>query len=54
MIRNGCERVGGHVDIQVTYMILGLEVPKKALVLHNPPCFQKGLFWGNFRLNIDV
>jgi hypothetical protein len=45
-------RFGGHVNIQVSYKILRLEVLKKALILHNLPCFQEGLFWGNFELNV--
>jgi hypothetical protein len=40
MVRKECVRFGGHVDIQVSYKILQLEVQKEALVLHNPPCFQ--------------
>jgi hypothetical protein len=49
LIRNKYIRFGGHVDIQVRYKIIMLEVPKKAPILHNPPCFQEGLFRGNFR-----
>jgi hypothetical protein len=41
---NECIRFGGHVNIQVSYKILQLEVPKKAPILHNLPCFQEGLF----------
>jgi hypothetical protein len=43
-IWNECVRFGGHVNIQVSYKILQLEVLKKALILHNPTCFQEGLF----------
>ena len=50
MVWNECVRSGGHVNVQVSYKILWLEVPKKALILHNLPCFQEGLFWGNFGL----
>jgi hypothetical protein len=50
-VRNECVRFGGHVDIQVSYKILQLKVSKKVPILHNPPCFQKGLFWG-FGLNV--
>jgi hypothetical protein len=41
---------------KASYKILQLEVQKKALILHNLPCFQEGLFWGSFGLNaaIDV
>jgi hypothetical protein len=41
---NECVRFGGHINIQVSYKILRLEVLKKALILHNPTCFQEGLF----------
>jgi hypothetical protein len=44
MVWNECVRFGGHVNIQVSYKILWLEVLKKALILHNQPCFQKGCF----------
>jgi hypothetical protein len=30
MVKNECERFGGHVDMQVSYKILQLEVSKKA------------------------
>jgi hypothetical protein len=36
---NECVRIDGHVNIQVSYKILWLEVLKKALILHNLPCF---------------
>jgi hypothetical protein len=51
MVRNECVRFGGHINIQVSYKILWLEVLKKALILHNPTCFQEGLLLGNFGLN---
>jgi hypothetical protein len=41
---NECVRFGGHVNIQVSYKILQLEVLKKALILHSLRCFQEGLF----------
>jgi hypothetical protein len=41
---NECVRFGGHINIQVSYKILRLEVLKKALILHNLPCFQEGMF----------
>jgi hypothetical protein len=44
MVGNECVRFGGYVEVQVSYKILWLEVPKKARVLHNFPCFQEGLF----------
>jgi hypothetical protein len=39
---------GRHIDIEVSYKILRLEVPKLVPILHYPACFQKGLFGGNF------
>ena len=47
---NECVRFGEHVNIQVSYKILQLEVLKKALILYNPTCFQDRLFWSNFGL----
>jgi hypothetical protein len=41
---NECVSFGGHINIQVSYMILQLEVQEKASFLHNLPCFQEGLF----------
>jgi hypothetical protein len=43
-IKNECVRFGGRVDKQVSYKILQLKVPRKASILHNPACFQEGLF----------
>jgi hypothetical protein len=51
---NKCVRFGEHINIQVSYKILWLEVQNKASILHNLPCFQKGLFWGNFGLNTAI
>jgi hypothetical protein len=40
MVKNECVNFGGHVDRQVNYKILWLEVPNNAQTLHiNPPCF---------------
>jgi hypothetical protein len=33
-------RFGRHLDIEVSYKILQLEVPKVDPILQNPPCFQ--------------
>jgi hypothetical protein len=44
MVRNEYVRFGGHVDVQVSYKVLGLTVPKKALILHNLTCYLDGLF----------
>jgi hypothetical protein len=48
MVRNESVRFGRHIDIEVSYKILGLEVPKLVPILHYPTCFQKGLFGGSF------
>jgi hypothetical protein len=47
MVRNESVRFGRHIDIEVSYKILLLELPKLVLILHYLACFQKGLF-GNF------
>jgi hypothetical protein len=39
-VRNECVRFGGHVDIEVNYKILQLDVLKKTPSLQNPPCFE--------------
>jgi hypothetical protein len=49
MVRNESVRFGRHIDIEVSYKILRLEVvPKLVPILHYPTCFQKGMFGGNF------
>jgi hypothetical protein len=48
MVRNEIVRFGRHIDIEVSYKILQLEIPKLVLILHYLACFQKGLFGGNF------
>jgi hypothetical protein len=48
MVRNENVRFGRHIDIEVSYKILQLEVPKLVLILHYPACFQQGLFGGSF------
>ena len=48
MVRNDNVRFGRHIDIEVSYKILLLEIPKLNLFLHYPACFQKGLFGGKF------
>jgi hypothetical protein len=40
MVRNECVRFGGHVDIEVSYKILWLEVLKESPILDTLPCFQ--------------
>jgi hypothetical protein len=39
-VRNECVRFGGHVDIEVNYKILVLDVLKKIPSLQNSPCFE--------------
>jgi hypothetical protein len=51
MVRNESVRFGRHIDIEVSYKILQLEIPKLVLILHYLACFQKGLFGGNFEQN---
>jgi hypothetical protein len=48
MVRNGRVRFGRHIDIEVSYKILQLEVPRLVPILHYVACFQKGLFGGSF------
>jgi hypothetical protein len=48
MVRNESVRFGRHIDIEVSYKILQLEIPKLVQILHYSACFQKGLFGGNF------
>jgi hypothetical protein len=40
MVRNECVRFGGHVDIEVSYKILQLDVLKETPSLQNPPCVE--------------
>jgi hypothetical protein len=39
-VRNECVRFGGHVDIEVSYKILQLDVLKETQNLHNLSCFE--------------
>jgi hypothetical protein len=48
MVRNESVKFGRHIDIEVSYKILWLEVPKLVRILHYPACFQKGLSGGSF------
>jgi hypothetical protein len=48
MVRNESVRFGRHVEIEVSYKILQLEIPELVLILHCLACFQKGMFGGNF------
>ena len=48
MVRNQIVRFDMHIDIEVRYKILRLEIPKLVSILHYPACFQKGLFGGSF------
>jgi hypothetical protein len=42
-VRDECARFGGHIDTEVSYTILLLEI-NEALILLNSPCFQEGCF----------
>jgi hypothetical protein len=48
MVRNESVRFGRQIDIEISYKILWLEIPKLVQILHYSACFQKGLFGGNF------
>jgi hypothetical protein len=39
MVRNEAVRFGRHIDIEVSYKILQLEIPKLVLILHYLACF---------------
>jgi hypothetical protein len=39
-VRNECIRFGGHVDIEVSYKILRLDVLKETPSLQNPPSLE--------------
>jgi hypothetical protein len=47
-VRNESVRFCRHIDIEVSYKILRLEVSKLVPILHYLACFQKGLFGGSF------
>jgi hypothetical protein len=51
MVRNESVRFGRHIDIEFSYKILQLEIPKLVLILYYLACFQKGLFGGNLSKN---
>ena len=48
MVRNESVRFGRHIDIEVSYKILWLKIPKLVQILYCLACFQKGMFGGNF------
>jgi hypothetical protein len=48
MVRNESVRFGRHIDIEVSYKILQLEVIEMVPILHYLACFQKGLIGGCF------
>ena len=45
MARNESVRLGRHIDIEVSCMILWLEVSKLVPILHYPACFKRAQFW---------
>ena len=51
MVRNESVRFDRHINIEVRYKILRLEIPKLVPILHYPDCFQKELFGGSFEKN---
>jgi hypothetical protein len=40
MVRNESARFGRHIDIEVSYKILQLEIPKLVPILHYLACFR--------------
>jgi hypothetical protein len=44
MVRNECVRFGGHVDIELSYKILGLEVLKETQVCTIHLALYRGFF----------
>jgi hypothetical protein len=44
MVKNERVGFGRHVNIQVGYKIIQLEVLKETPILHNAPCFDRGCF----------
>jgi hypothetical protein len=48
MVRNESVKFGRHIDIEVSYKILQLEVPKLVPILHYLAFFRKGLLEGSF------
>ena len=48
MVREESVRFSRHIDIEASYKILYLEVPKLVPILNYLACFQKGLFGGSF------
>jgi hypothetical protein len=51
MVRNESVRFGRHIDIEVRYKILHLELPKNVPNLQNSPCFSRGCFEAIFVKN---
>jgi hypothetical protein len=47
IVRNESVRFGRHIDIEVSYKLLQLEIPKLVQIFHYLACFQKGLFGSN-------
>jgi hypothetical protein len=39
-VKNECVRFSGHVNIEVSYKILQLEVVKETFILHSLSCFE--------------
>jgi hypothetical protein len=49
MVRNECERFGGHVHIEVSYKILWLDLLKDTPILHNLSYFEAILMKNTLR-----
>jgi hypothetical protein len=48
LVRNESVRFGRHIDIEVSYKLLWLEIPKLVPILHSPACFQMRLVGDSF------
>jgi hypothetical protein len=53
MVRNESVRFGRHIDIEVSYKILRLEILKLVQILYYLACFQKRLFRSNFEQRLS-
>jgi hypothetical protein len=53
MVRNETVRFGRHIDIEVNYKILQLEIPKLVLIFPYTTCFRKNTL-GPLGVNEDL
>jgi hypothetical protein len=49
-VRNEYVRFGGHIDIEVSYKILRLDVLKETSILYNLSCFEAILMKNTLRI----